>query len=214
MRQRPDQGPRGAPDAKGPPEGKRRPPTADTRATSDPLTLVLPAVCALAAIASIATIHWSAEDETETKPRAKRKAASALRDLETCCMGLTEIFRRFQKLPRVFAGEGASASSPLKFGNHAPRVDSDDARALQKLISDIASMQVLASQNAFDVMSAIEDGEIQAPEELFFAFADCQEQLNMMLLERATLRACVEIGCDVAQRLTIHVRELKQFRVE
>jgi hypothetical protein len=39
-------------------------------------------------------------------------------------------------------------------------------------------MLVLAEQNSFDLMSAIEDGEINAPEELFYRFGDQQERLT------------------------------------
>ena len=64
------------------------------------------------------------------------------------------------------------------------------------------------------VLSVIEDGEIAAPEDVFFGFADCQEKLNLVILERATLRASVEIGADVSARLITLVRELKSHLVE
>ena len=72
---------------------------------------------------------------------------------------------------------------------HGPRVATDAARLFQQLINDVASMLVLASQNAFDVMSAVEDGEINAPEELFFGFGEQQEHLNKLIQARATLKA-------------------------
>ena len=186
----------------------------DTRAAPDPFTVVLPALAALGAIASIATINWAAQERTPDRARSKRKATTALRDLETCCLGLQEIFRRFQRNPKLFAGEGAPASSPLKFGVHGPRVGADAGRLFQQLVNDVASMLVLASQNAFDVMSAVEDGEINAPEELYFGFGEQQEQLNKVIQARATLKASVDTGTDVATRLTQLVRELKKHRVE
>jgi len=186
----------------------------ETRLAPDPFTAVLPALAALGAIASIATINWTAQDRTGDRARSKRKAGTALRDLETCCLGLQEIFRRFQRNPRLFAGEGAPASSPLKFGVHGPRVGTDAARLFQQLINDVASMLVLASQNAFDVMSAVEDGEIVAPEELFFGFGEQQERLNKVIQARATLKASVDTGAEVAARLTALVRELKKHRPE
>ena len=186
----------------------------ETRLAPDPFTAVLPALAALGAIASIATINWTAQERTPERARAKRKAGTALRDLETCCLGLQEIFRRFQRNPRLFAGEGGPASSPLKFGVHGPRVGTDAARLFQQIINDVASMLVLASQNAFDVMSAVEDGEINAPEELFFGFGEQQERLNKLIQARATLKASVDTGAEVAQRLTELVRELKKHRPE
>lgn len=208
--------PTGVPNAMADKKPERRPVPAEgeTRLAPDPFTAVLPALAALGAIASIAAINWAAQERTPDRTRSKRKAGTALRDLETCCLGLQEIFRRFQRNPRLFAGEGAQGSSPLKFGVHGPRVGTDAARLFQQLINDVASMLVLASQNAFDVMSAVEDGEINAPEELFFGFGEQQERLNKLIQARATLKASVDIGAEVAAKLTELVRELKKHRPE
>ena len=137
----------------------------------------------------------------------------ALRDLETCCMGLGEIFRRFQRNPRIFCGEGAP-TSPLKFGVHGTRVNAEAARHYHQIINDIASMLVLASQNAFDVMSAVEDGEIVAPEIIYYSFGEEQERLNELFSKRASLRQAVDTGAEVADRLCTHVRELKKYRID
>lgn len=186
----------------------------DTRIAPDPFTAVLPAIAALGALASIAAINWVAQEKTPERARVKRKANVALRDFESCCLGLQEIFRRFHRHPRVFAGEGAPASSPLKFGVHGPRVAPNAARLYQQLINDIASMLVLASQNSFDVMAAIEDGEIDAPEALFYGFGEQQERLNQLIAQRATLKQTVEVGLDVAEKLARLARELKKHKLE
>jgi hypothetical protein len=196
------------------PDGRREPTERETRLAPDPFTAVLPALAALGAIASIAAINWTAQERTPDRARSKRKAGTALRELETCCLGLQEIFRRFQRNPRLFAGEGAQGASPLKFGVHGPRVATDAARLFQQLINDVASMLVLASQNTFDVMSAVEDGEINAPEELFFGFGEQQERLNKLIQARATLKASVDAGAEIATKLTELVRELKKHRPE
>jgi hypothetical protein len=196
------------------PEARPSASEGETRLAPDPFTAVLPALAALGAIASIAAINWTAQERTPDRARSKRKAGTAIRDLETCCLGLQEIFRRFQRHPKLFAGEGAPASSPLKFGVHGPRVGTDQARLFHQLINDVASMLVLASQNAFDVMSAVEDGEINAPEELFFGFGEQQERLNKIIQARATLKASVDTGAEVALRLTELVRALKKHRPE
>lgn len=185
---------------------------ADTRMPPDPFAAVLPALAALGAIAGIAGINWSGQQKTGSRTRAKRKSAAALRDLETCCMGLVEIFRRFQKHPKVFAGEGAQASAPLKFGVHGKRIRADAQRQYLQLMNDIASMLVLAAQNAFDVMTAIEDGEIDPPEEVFFGFGEQQDRLNELIQNRATLRSAVEAGAEIAEALTRLVRELKRHQ--
>ena len=183
---------------------------ADTRMPPDPFTAVLPALAALGAISSIAAIHWSGQEKTAARSRVKRKTGASLRDLETCCLGLAEIFRRFQRHPKVFAGEGAQASAPLKFGVHGTRIRADAQRLYLQLMNDIASMLVLAAQNAFDVMTAIEDGDINAPEEVYFGFGEQQDRLNKLIQTRATLRVAVDTGAEIADKLTHLVRELKK----
>lgn len=184
----------------------------DTRMPPDPFAAVLPALAALGAIASIAAINWAGQEKIATRTRTKRKTGAALRDLETCCMGLAEIFKRFQKHPRVFAGGGGQASAPLKFGVHGQRIRADAQRLYLQLMNDIASMLVLATQNAFDVMTAVEDGDIEAPEEIFFGFGEQQERLNEIIQSRVPLRVAVETGAEIADRLIALVRELKKHQ--
>lgn len=184
----------------------------DTRIAPDPLTAVLPALAALGTIASIASINWVAQDKTAERAKMKRKASVGLRDLESCCLGLQEIFRRFARNPKVFTGEGGASAAPMKFGVHGQRVDQAMARLFQTMMNDIASMLVLASQNSFDVMCAVEDGEINAPEEVFFGFGEQQERLNSLLASRASLKDTVATGGDIATKLLGLVRQLKKHQ--
>jgi hypothetical protein len=186
----------------------------DTRIAPDPFSAVLPALSALGAIASIAAVNWVAQEQTPDRTKTKRKAGMALRELERSCLGLQEIFRRFHKSPKLFAGEGGTVASPLKFGVHGVRVSPEAVRLYQQLINDIASMLVLATQNAFDVMAAIEDGEIDVPEELFFGFAEQQERLNKLIQQRATLKLSVETGYSVAVQLTKLVGTIRSPKVD
>ena len=71
---------------------------------------------------------------------------------------------------------------------------------------------VLAAQNAFDVMTAIEDGDIDAPEEVFFGFGEQQDRLNTIIQSRVTLRVAVDTGAEIAERLVALVRELKKYQ--
>lgn len=185
----------------------------DTRIAADPFIVVLPAISALAAVTSIAAVHWAAQDKTPDRARAKRKASSALRDLENCCLGLQEIFKRFRRHRRLFGGDGSSsASAPMKFGVHGPRISPDEGRQFQQLMNDTASMLVLASQNAYDVMAAVEDGELEPPEEIFFAFGEAQDRLNQLVQSRATLGVTVDVGAEVAEQLTALVRRIKAHK--
>jgi len=186
----------------------------DSRIAPDPFAAVLPAIAALGTIASIAAINWAARERSGDRLRPKRKAVTALRELETCCLHLSEIFRRFQRNPKLFAGEGAQGASPLKFGVHGPRIAPDAQKLYQQAINDVASMLVLASQSAFEVMCAIEDGTVEAPETIFFGFGECQDALNKLIQTRATLKASVATGGEVADRLATLVRELKKYRTD
>lgn len=185
----------------------------DSRIAPDPFAAVLPAIAALGAIASIATVNWVAQERTDERSRSRRKPGTVLKDLESCCLGLIEIFRRFQRNPALFAGEGAQGSSPLKFGVHGPRVEAEACRLYHQLMNDVASMLVLASQNAFDVMCAVEDGDIDPPEELFFGLGEQQERLNGLIQNRATLKQSVDTGLEVALKLYELVVELKSHKV-
>lgn len=186
----------------------------DTRIAPDPFAAVLPAIAALGTISSIAAINWAAHARSGDRIRPRRKAITALRELETCCLHLVEIFRRFQRNPKLFAGEGAQGATPLKFGVHGPRVGADAAKLYQQAINDVASMLVVASQTAFEVMCAVEDGTVEAPEDIFFGFGECQDQLNKLIQNRATLKVTVDTGAAVAERLVALVRELKKYRTD
>ena len=107
-----------------------------------------------------------------------------------------------------------SANSPLKFGVHGPRIDPALARTYHQLMNDVASMLVLASQNSFDIMCAIEDGDIAAPEQLFFGFGEQQERLNKLIQDRATLRVLVQSGLEIANALQALVAEFKKHKIE
>ena len=176
--------------------------------------MVLPALSALGAISSIAAVNWVGQERTGDRARARRKVGLVLRDLESCCMGLQEVFKRLNRNPRLFAGEGAAAGSPLKFGVHGPRIDPALARVYHQLMNDVASMLVLASQNAFDVMCAVEDGEIAAPEQLYFGFGEQQDRLNKLIQERASLKTLVQSGSEIANALHGLVVEFKTHKVD
>ena len=79
-------------------------------------------------------------------------------------------------------------------------------------MNDIASMLVLAAQNAFDVMTAIEDGDVDAPEDVFFGFGEQQDRLNEIMQSRVPLRVAVDRGAEIADRLIALVRELKKHQ--
>lgn len=196
------------------PSERPQTPEDDTRIAPDPLAAVLPALAALGTIASIAAVHWVARDATPARQRGRRKPAAALRDLEANCLGLRDIFRRLGRLVYAQDGEGVSASLPLKFGVHGREVTLVQFAAHQQLVNDVASALVLASQNSFDVMGAIEDGAIDPPETVFFGFGEQQERLNKLLTERAGLRPTIEAGFEVAIALAALVVELKNYRRE
>lgn len=187
----------------------------DTRIAVDPVAVVFAALAPLGVIASIGAVNFMAEDRSPQRGRSRRKAGAAIKDLERCCQGLGELFKRLHASPRLFAAEGsAAAASPLKFGVHGPRITAADMRLLQGSVQDIASMLVLATQNALDVMAAIEDGEVTPPEELLDGFGEAQEKLNQLISDRAPLKETVDRGTMIAVDLMRLVQELRAHRAD
>jgi hypothetical protein len=152
------------------------------------------------------------KDRTQDRPRVKRRIDVILKDLETSSLGVVEILKRIKKQARLFGLDGPSGTAPLKLGLNSARVDPAAGHLYHQLINDLATMLVLATQNSFDAINAIEDGEIDAPETLYFAFGEAQEKLNTLIAQRASIRAMVDGGIDIGTQLNGLVRQLKSCR--
>lgn len=187
----------------------------ETRIAVDPVAVVVAALGTLGVVASIGAVNFMAEDRAPDRVRGRRKSGAAIKDLERCCQGLQELFKRMHGSPRLFAAEGsAAAASPLKFGVHGPRISAGEMRLLQGSVQDIASLMVLATQNALDVMAAIEDGEVVPPEDLLDGFGEAQEKLNELLSDRVALKETVDRGTIIAVDLMRLVQQLKAHRAD
>jgi len=174
------------------------------RLLCDPAAVVLPALAALGAIAAIAVMPFVGQDRSPDPGRGRRKAAASIRDLETDCLQLQEIFRRLQRNLRSAPGGQAVAASPLKFGLYG--VDLADT----ELAAEIARVMGAAVRDTGEVMRAIEDGGIDAPETLCNRFGECQEHLSKLIVERASVRVAIDEGLAIALRLTALVQDLKR----
>jgi hypothetical protein len=164
------------------------------RTAPEAVSLVLPALAAIGAIASIAAVAYLATDREGERPRVKRRVDTILKDLETCCLGVAEILRRLKRGAKSLGVDGTSGAAPLQFGRNAVRVDAAGGPLYHQLVNDMATMLVLATQSSVDAMSAIEDGEIEASDEMLEQFAQAQEALNTLLVNRAGIRPLVD-GC-------------------
>ncbi len=184
-------------------------PADQRRAAPEPLSILLPAVAALGAVASIAAVAWLAEDRTTDRPKVKRRIDAILRDLETSCLGVAEILRRVMRHSPMFGLLGATSGAPMKFGLLGSRVDAQQGHIYVQLVNDVATMLVLATQASFEMTNAIEDGELNPPEALFYKFGAAQEKLSGLLANRASLKTTAEVGLAVAESLVATVRELK-----
>ena len=186
--------------------------TAGERGRTAPecVSLVLPALAALGAISSIAAVAYLATDREGDRPRVRRRTDAILKDLETSCLGIAEILRRLKRRATSLGVDGPAGAAALKFGLNAVRVDAAGGPLYHQLVNDMATMLVLATQSSVDVMSAIEDGEIEAPDEVLDQFGAAQEQLNVLLLQRAGIRPMVDGCLDVAQRLSAEVGGLRR----
>jgi hypothetical protein len=171
---------------------------------TDPLTAILPAMAALGCICSIAAVLWAGQEPTGEKIKPRRKPTVAVRDLETDCLVLQETFRRLARNLRASARDKAGASLPLKFGLHQLDIAPDS------LIADIARVLPSVSQNAHDVMRAVENGAIDVPESVFYGLGECQEKLTRLLSERASVKTIIEAGLEMTERVTGYVQTMKR----
>lgn len=175
------------------------------RAAPEPLTLMLPAFAALGAIASIAAVAYGDAAPPAERTRARRRADAVLRDLETSALGTAEILRRIGQNAHRLGLDGPAAGAPMKLGLTSGRVQPDGSELYIRLVNDLATMLVLATQASFEAVHAIEDGEIDAPDDAFNAFADAQERLNALLTQRAAVRpmteGCRAVATDLAHQI-------------
>jgi hypothetical protein len=186
---------------------------AQTRTGSDPLTVVLPALAALGGIASLAALNWAERGEPGDRRRARRQVQVSLRELGRDCRDLQDLFRKLVRgLPGIATG-GGSTGLPLRFGVHGLKVDSGTYPHFQSLVASLASLTSRVAHHTFEVRSAIEEGLLEPPEDLFFAFGDQQERLNGILAGRPSLKSAIEIGFDIALKLTGIVEELEAYIV-
>jgi hypothetical protein len=173
-------------------------------AATDPLTALLPALAALGCICSIAAVLWVGREAGAPKLKPRRKPSVAVRDLETDCLILQEVFRRLARNLKAVDSDHSGATQPLKFGLHQLDIAPDS------LIADIARVLPSVSQNANDVMRAVESGAIEAPEDVFYGLGECQERLTRLLSERASIRVMIGQGMGLSERLTGYVQTLKR----
>jgi len=187
----------------------------DTRIAPDPVAILLPALSALASIAALAALAFVAEEKTDDRQRNRRKLSVAIRDLERDAVDLQELFKRISRGYGALLwerGAGKPGGPPLKFGVHGLRIPQRNYSQYQSLVADSSALLSRTAQDSFDVMCAIEDGELEAPEEVFFGFGEAQERINKLLTERLSLKTSVETGHEIAGRLTALVRDLKQYK--
>jgi hypothetical protein len=204
--------PPGGPEAGIPGKATVKPSADGGRAAPEPLSILLPAVAALGAVSSIAAVAWLAEERTGERPRVKRRVDAILKDLETSCLGIAEILRRVIRLSPMFGLLGPTSGAPLKFGLLGTRVEPAQAQTYVLLVNDVATMLVLATQASFDMTSAIEDGDLEPPEELLHKFGAAQEKLSGLLSSRPSLKTTAETALAVAEGLVAAVRALKQHK--
>ena len=193
----------------------------DTRIAPDPVTVVLPALAALGAISAISALAFVAQEKTDERQRSRRRAVVALRDLQRDGADLQALFRRISRnygellWDRSDGSDSAKATSPpLKFGVHHLRIAQPHYPRYQSMVSESASLLSRTSQDSYDVICAVEDGEIDAPEAAYNGFGECQERLNQILVERASLRASLVSGDEIAGQLKELVGQLSPISTD
>lgn len=185
----------------------------DIRIAPDPMAVVLPGLAGLGAIASIAAIDWVGNQRAERPSGPRRRVATVLRDLERVTTDLEDVFRRLNRNFRMFVNEHGAPAAPPKFGVHGLNIPQRSFHLYQALVVETAGLVGPASQCSFDVMCLIEEGQIEPPQETFYALSSAQERLSHLLRERMTLLNLLDESQELARGLRETVQELKAFRV-
>lgn len=180
-----------------------------TRLAPDPVAAILCVVSALASVASIAALNWISDEEPGDRAQNRRKPRNTLRDLQQNCLALRDVLNRLDRNLQLFSSDTGSITTPIKFGVHAIQVPHGSAALHQEVVSDIARLFDETSRNAFEVMALIGDGIIDPTEDLYFRFAEVQERLNVLLVNRSGLRETLIEGVKVAETLAVLVAALK-----
>ena len=184
-----------------------------TRLAPDPVAAILCVLSALAAVASIAALNWVVEEEPDERTQNRRKPRNTLRDLEQNCLSLRDVLKRLDRNLQLFSGDRGSITTPIKFGVHAIQVPHGSAALHQAVVSEIAALFDETSRNAFEVMALIGDGILDPTEDLYFQFAEVQERLKVLLINRSGLRETLDEGGQIAEMLARLVQALKTDKV-
>lgn len=178
---------------------------------ADPLAVALPTLGALGTIASLASLAWSTGDIDTASSRSNRKASLILRDLESDVLAILEALRKLNRALRESGGSKTLAATPFKFGLLGSPSQKESMTLYRALMADVGRLGVSAHTHVLEVLSAVRAGAIEAPDEAFYGFGECQERLNLLLAERRGLSAVIDGGVAVADQLTRHVAALKAF---
>ncbi len=179
------------------------------RLAPDPVAAILCVLSALAAVASIAALNWVIDEEPDERTQNRRKSRTVLRDLQQNCLSLRDVLKRLDRNLQLFASDRGSITTPIKFGVHALQVPHGSAALHQAVVSEIATLFDETSRNSFEVMALIGDGALDPAEEVYFQFAEMQERLNVLLINRLGLRETLDEGGQIAEALAGLVQALK-----
>ncbi|MEL6289837.1 MAG: hypothetical protein AAFQ42_14675 [Pseudomonadota bacterium] len=179
------------------------------RLAPDPVSNVLVAIGALASVASIAALNWVVETDLEEPAGNRRKPRAVLRELEKQCHAIAEVLRRLERNLLLFSDAQGSAATPIKFGVHAIQVPSGSMGLHQSIVGELASLFDATARTTAETMALVSDGEIEPPEDVYFAFADVQSRLNTLLVERRSLRTTITASIDIATKLGELVQSMR-----
>jgi hypothetical protein len=142
---------------------------------------------------------------------AGRKPSLVLRDMESDCLRILEVLRRLNRTLREHGGAKTLAATPFKFGLLGMPAGQQAQVLYRSIMGDVSRIGISAHANVVEVLCAVLQGSLDAPEEAFYGFGECQERINGLLAERRGLSAVVDGGVSVADALTKQVAGLKAF---
>lgn len=152
------------------------------RLDPDPVSILLAALGALGSFASLAAYLGVQRDRTRERRRARR---TVLRSIAAVREALEDIDQALLKLEKLMEragepGDPSALDAPAQFGSVNAFFDFFEFSAYQMLAQRVTRAFDTTIRETYEIMDAIEDGAIEAPQPLFAELRELQARLETL----------------------------------
>ena len=181
---------------------------APRRLDPDPVSVLLAALGVLGSFASLAAYGGSRPERQRDRRRARR---TVIRSIAATREALEDVDASLERLERLIRQGGAKDNSdravdylnaPVSFGSVNAFFDFFELAAYRTLAQRVTRAFDTTVRETFEIMDAIEDGAIEAPNDLFLELRDSQSRLETLRRSQRSFGDTIDATRAVTQRLT------------